>query len=178
MHSSEPLHFNLLAAAHASMIEHGFNPDFPDGVDSELAAIQAHAAPSPAQSSASEFKDLRELLWSSIDNDSSKDLDQIEWAEQLPDGRIRVLVGVADVDSRVGKGTVIDTHARSETTSVYAGVKVFPMLPAELSENLTSLNEDEDRAAIVIEFTVDSDGNVSEGRAYRALVRNRAQLAY
>ena len=176
MHSSQPLHFNLVAAAHAAMIEHGFTPDFPAGVDTELAAIQAHSGPSSTQDS--EFKDLRGLLWSSIDNDTSKDLDQIEWAEQLPDGRIRVLVGVADVDSRVARGTAIDAHARSETTSVYTGVKVFPMLPTELSEGITSLNENEDRAAIVIEFKVDLEGNASEGMAYRALVRNRAQLAY
>ncbi len=175
---SSPLHFNLVTAAHAAMIEHGFNPDFPDGVDSEPAAIQANALPPSAQSSAAEFKDMRSLLWSSIDNDTSKDLDQIEWAEQLPDGRIRVLVGVADVDARVVKGTVIDTHARSETTSVYTGVKVFPMLPPELSEGATSLNENEERAAIVIEFKVDAEGNASDGLAYRALVRNRAQLAY
>ena len=178
MSSSQPQQFNLVAAAHASMIEHGFNPDFPPAADAELAAIRAQSsAPSP-MNSASEFKDLRELLWSSIDNDTSKDLDQIEWAEQLPDGRIRVLVGVADVDSRVLKGTVIDSHARTETTSVYTGVKVFPMLPAELSEGITSLNENEDRAAVVIEFKVDPQGNASNGAAYRALVRNRAQLAY
>src|ERR1700760_4630217 len=129
MQSSQPLHFNLVAAAHASMVEHGFSPDFPDGVDAELAAIQGNSAPPSSQSSAGEFKDLRSLLWSSIDNDTSKDLDQIEWAEQLPDGRIRVLVGVADVDARVAKGSVIDNHARGETTSVYTGVQVFPMLP-------------------------------------------------
>jgi VacB/RNase II family 3'-5' exoribonuclease len=175
---SSPLHFNLVTAAHAAMIEHGFNPDFPEGVDAELAAIQANARPPSAQTSAEEFKDLRSLLWSSIDNDTSKDLDQIEWAEQLADGRIRVLVGVADVDARVAQGTVIDTHAQSETTSVYTGVKVFPMLPPELSEGITSLNENEERAAIVIEFKVDAEGNGSDGLAYRALVRNRAQLAY
>ena len=119
------------------------------------------------------------LLWSSIDNDTSKDLDQIEWAEQLPDGRIRVLVGVADVDARVSKGTVIDSHAQSETTSVYTGVKVFPMLPAELSEGITSLNENEDRVAIVIEYVRGCGrATASDGKAYRALVRNRAQLAY
>ena len=177
MHSNQPPQFNLVAAAHASMIDHGFNPDFPQGVDSELAAIQANSSASASTTPAS-AKDLRELLWSSIDNDTSKDLDQIEWAELLPDGRIRVLVGVADVDSRVAKGTVIDSHARSETTSVYTGVKVFPMLPTELSEGITSLNENEDRAAIVIEFKVDAQGNASDGAAYRALVRNQAQLAY
>ncbi|MGA2808137.1 MAG: RNB domain-containing ribonuclease [Terracidiphilus sp.] len=181
MHSSQPkpangqpVHFNLVAAAHAAMIEHGFQPDFPAGADTELVAIQAQPEPPAAR----EIQDLRSLPWSSIDNDTSKDLDQIEWAEQLPDGRIRVLVGVADVDARVHMGTVIDGHARSETTSVYTGVRVFPMLPSQLSEGITSLNENEDRAAVVIEFAVDQAGTVSDGKAYRALVRNRAQLAY
>ena len=174
MHSTHPFHFNLVAAAHASMIEHGFQPDFPAGTETELAAIQAQ----PAAPAADGFADLRGLLWSSIDNDTSKDLDQIEWAEQLPDGRIRVLVGVADVDARVPRGTVIDKHAQCETTSVYTGVSVFPMLPTELSEGITSLNENQDRVAVVIEFAVDAAGTASEGKAYRALVRNRAQLAY
>ncbi|HVC46219.1 MAG TPA: RNB domain-containing ribonuclease [Terracidiphilus sp.] len=174
MQSPHPFHFNLIAAARATMLEHGFQPDFPAGADAQVAAIQAQ--PQPA--AASGFTDLRALLWSSIDNDTSKDLDQIEWAEQLADGRIRVLVGVADVDSRVTLGTVLDAHARSETTSVYTGVKVFPMLPAELSEGITSLNENQDRAAVVIEFTVNAAGCVDDGKAYRALVHNRAQLAY
>jgi exoribonuclease-2 len=174
MHSSQPVHFNLVAAAHASMIEHGFQPDYPAGTETELAAIQAH----PELPAAEGAQDLRGLLWSSIDNDTSKDLDQIEWAEALPDGRIRVLVGVADVDARVLLGSVIDGHAKSETTSVYTGVKVFPMLPAELSEGITSLNEDEDRVAMAIEFAVDEAGTATDGKAYRALVRNRAQLAY
>jgi len=171
---AHPIHFNLVAAAHAAMIEHGFQPDFPIGTDKELAAIQADPEP-PAIPGA---QDLRSLLWSSIDNDTSKDLDQIEWAEQLPDGRIRVLVGVADVDARVHKGAIIDSHAQSETTSVYTGVKVFPMLPAELSEGITSLNENQDRVAVVIEYAVDASGAVADGKAYRALVRNKAQLAY
>jgi len=174
MSTSHPFHFNLVAAAHASMIEHGFQPDYPVGTDKELAAIQAH----PELPAAAGAQDLRSLLWSSIDNDTSRDLDQIEWAEQLPDGRIRVLIGVADVDARVRLGTVIDSHAKSETTSVYTGVKVFPMLPAELSEGITSLNENEDRVALVIEFTVDQAGVASDEKAYRALVRNHAQLAY
>jgi exoribonuclease-2 len=174
MHSSQPVHFNLVAAAHAAMIEHGFQPDFPAGTDTELAAIQDQ----PERTAASGFVDLRSLLWSSIDNDTSKDLDQIEWAEQLKDGRIRVLIGVADVDARVHRGTVIDGHARSETTSVYTGVRVFPMLPVTLSEGVTSLSENEDRVAVVIEFAVDASGTVSDGKAYRAMVRNRAQLAY
>jgi exoribonuclease-2 len=174
MSSSHPIHFNLVVAAHATMIEHGFQPDFPDGTESELSAIEAHPEP-PAVVG---IQDLRKLLWSSIDNDTSKDLDQIEWAEQLPDGRIRVLIGVADVDARVAEGTVIDSHAKSETTSVYTGVKVFPMLPTQLSEGITSLNENQDRVALVIEYAVDQAGTASDGKAYRALVRNCAQLAY
>jgi exoribonuclease-2 len=156
------------------MIENGFHPDFPEGTQAELAQIKAQ----PAAQLSNGVTDLRNLLWSSIDNDTSKDLDQIEWAEQLPDGRIRVLVGVADVDSRVHQGSVIDKHAQSETTSVYTGVKVFPMLPTELSEGITSLNENEDRAAIVVEVKIDASGTASDGKGYRALVRNRAQLAY
>jgi exoribonuclease-2 len=174
MHSTKTLSFDLVAAAHADMIEHGFQPDFPAGTDSELAKIKAQPALPPADGA----QDLRNLLWSSIDNDTSKDLDQIEWAEQLPDGRIRVLIGVADVDIRVPRGSLLDKHAQSETTSVYTGIKVFPMLPAELSEGITSLNENEDRVADVIEFTVDATGCVSGGTVYRGLVRNRAQLAY
>jgi len=179
MHATQPAHLNLISAAHASMIEHGFKPDFPEGTDSELAKILSDKTPPAASVSFSPaFRDMRSLLWSSIDNDTSKDLDQIEWAERLSNGNIRVLVGVADVDSRVHKGTIIDSHALSETTSVYTGMKVFPMLPPELSEGVTSLNENEERAAIVIEFMVDSDGAVTDGKAYRAIVRNRAQLAY
>ncbi len=174
MHSTQPSHFNLVAAAHAAMIEHGFQPDFPAGTDTELAGLQAH----PEAPAVPGIQDLSALLWSSIDNDSSRDLDQIEWAEPLPDGRIRVLIGVADVDARVRQGTVIDGHARSETTSVYTGVKVFPMLPAVLSEGITSLNENENRVAHVIEFSVDPSGTASDGKVYAALVRNRAQLAY
>ena len=128
MHSTKTLNFDLVAAAHADMIDNGFQPDFPPGTDTELAKIKAQAGLPDVPGA----QDLRNLLWSSIDNDTSKDLDQIEWAEQLPDGRIRVLIGVADVDIRVPRGSLLDKHAQSETTSVYTGVKVFPMLPADL----------------------------------------------
>src|SRR3954469_5584704 len=174
MHSTKNFNFNLIAAPHADMIEHGFQPDFPPGTATELAKIKAESE-SPAEE---DVQDLRGLLWSSIDNDTSRDLDQIEWAERLADGRIRVLIGVADVDVRVPKGSLLDKHAQSETTSVYTGVKVFPMLPAELSEGITSLNENEDRIADVIEYAVDESGAVSDGQVHRALVRNQAQLAY
>src|ERR1700734_772489 len=145
--------FNLVTAAHAAMLEHGFSPDFPAAATAEVAAIQAQ----PALPDAPGAQDLRKLLWSSIDNDTSKDLDQIEWAEQLADGRIRVLVGVADVDARVHLGTIIDKHAQFETTSVYTGVSTFPMLPTALSEGITSLNENEDRAAMVVEYAIDAN---------------------
>ncbi len=174
MSSSHPYHFNLITAAHAAMLEHGFQPDFGSAAEAEVKVIEGQTGLPEAPGA----KDMRGLLWSSIDNDTSKDLDQIEWAEQLSDGRIRVLVGVADVDARVSEGMAIDKHAASETTSVYTGVTVFPMLPTKLSEGITSLNENEDRVAVVIEMCVDEAGTASDGKAYRALVRNKAQLAY
>ena len=172
------IHFNLAAAARATMQEHGFQPDFSQDAQKQLAEIVAHSSTVEPSLHGMDFKDLRGLHWSSIDNDTSKDLDQIEYAEELSDGRIRVLVGVADVDGTVKRGTPIDAHAASETTSVYTGVRTFPMLPVELSEGLTSLNENEDRSVVVTEFCVGAQGICDEGTIYRALVRNRAQLAY
>ena len=125
MHSSHPFHFNLVAAAHAAMIEHGFQPDFPAGTDTELAAIQAQ----PAAPAADGLADLRNLLWSSIDNDTSKDLDQIEWAEQLPDGRIRVLVGVADVDARVRRARSSTPTRRARRPRSTPASRSFPCCP-------------------------------------------------
>lgn len=167
--------FNLSAAAQRCMQEHGFHPEFSNSAQQQLSAIMANSANSEPHET---LTDLRHLLWSSIDNDDSKDLDQIEWAESRPDGHIRVLIGVADVDETVHRGTPIDQHAASETTSVYTGVRTFPMLPTELSENLTSLNEHQDRAAVITEFCVDAKGIVSDGKIYRAVVQNKAQLAY
>ena len=161
--------FDLAAAARQEMIEHGFDPDFHADVERQLASIH----PQPDNG----LRDLTALLWSSIDNDDSRDLDQIEWAERTAGG-IRVLVGVADVDSLVAKATPIDCHAARETTTVYAGIRTFPMLPERLSTDLTSLNEERDRAAVVIEFVVATDGTFSAPTIYRARVRNRAQLAY
>ena len=172
------IHFNLAAEARTTMLEHGFQPDFSADAQKQLAAIVADPPQADAVLTDGGAKDLRSLFWSSIDNDTSKDLDQIEYAEPLADGRIRVLVGVADVDGTVKRGTPLDAHAASETTSVYTGVRTFPMFPAELSEGLTSLNENQDRAAVVTEFCVAEHGICSEGAIYRALVRNRAQLAY
>jgi exoribonuclease-2 len=123
-------------------------------------------------------KDLRSLLWSSIDNASSRDLDQIEWAESLPNGDIRVLVGIADVDALVPKGSPLDVHAEQNTVTVYTESRIFPMLPEELSTDMTSLNKDEDRLAVVADMCVKANGDVPESTFYRALVRNQAKLAY
>ncbi len=166
--------FDLATAAVQEMIRQGFHPDFPPGAEEQLKGIQAGAGPSPVDSNA---RDMRQLLWSSIDNASSRDLDQIEVAERVPAG-IRVMIAIADVDSKVGIGTPLDQHASAETTTVYTVSRVFPMLPEELSTDLTSLNENVDRLAIVIEFLVGADGTVSAHDIYRALVRNKAQLAY
>jgi exoribonuclease-2 len=165
--------FDLFAAARQEMIDHGFDPDFPPGVEEQLAALKTQAAPEAG----GEVHDLRAVLWSSIDNDTSRDLDQIEAAERV-DGGIRVLIGVADVDSDVAIGSPIDGHAAEQTTSVYTGIRTFSMLPEELSTDLTSLNEVADRLAVVVDMLVGGDGSVSSGSIYRALVRNRAQLTY
>jgi len=165
--------FDLVAAAHDEMIHEGFAPDFPPGTAEQIAAIGRQPAAVPSDA----LPDLRNLLWSSIDNDSSRDLDQIEVAARV-DGGIRVLVGIADVDSCVAMDTPIDRHAVAQTTSVYTAVHTFPMLPEELSTGLTSLNETQDRAAVVIEFVVAPDGSFAQTRIYRALVRNHAQLTY
>ena len=161
--------FNLVGAARQEMIDEGFQPDFPAEAQQQLAGIHPKADHS--------LKDLTGLLWSSIDNDDSRDLDQIEWAERVAGG-IRVLVGVADVDSAVPKGTPLDRHAAREATTVYAAVRTFPMLPEQLSTDMTSLNENQDREAVVIEFVVAADGTVSAHSVYRAMVRNKAQLTY
>lgn len=154
------------------MLRNGFNPDFPS-------PVQQQVATEPKQvSGGSDIRDLRSLLWSSIDNDDSRDLDQIEYSEDLGGGRIRVLIGIADVDAFAPKGSPIDLHAQSETTTVYAGVVNFPMLPTELSTGITSLLENEDRLAMVTEFEVSADGELGAHSVYRALVRNRAQLHY
>ena len=152
------------------MVDAGFDPDFPAGADRQVAEFQARPP-------ATNLRDLRPLLWSSIDNDTSRDLDQAEVAERV-DGGIRVLVAVAEVDDAVGIDSPIDRHASAQTTTVYTGVKNFSMLPDALSTDLTSLLETGDRAAVVVEMVVASDGSILSPAIYRALVRNRAQLTY
>jgi exoribonuclease R len=162
--------FDLRAAARRAMTANGFVPDFPLEVHREVEALQ----PTPLAG----VRDLRGLLWSSIDNRESRDLDQIEVAERLPYDHIRISVAVADVDQMVGKDSATDGHAGYATTSVYAGPFVFPMLPERLSTDLTSLNPGEDRGAIVIEMDVGPAGAVARHEVFRALVQNRAKLAY
>jgi VacB/RNase II family 3'-5' exoribonuclease len=165
--------FDLALAARQEMIEHGFNPDFPPDTEEQLKAFRAKPAPQPS----SQVRDLRSLLWSSIDNDTSRDLDQIEVAKR-EDGGIRIMIGVADVDEDVKIGSSLDAHAATETTSVYTGVRTFPMLPEQLSTDMTSLNEQSDRLAVVVEMLVAADGSVSTPSIYHAIVRNQAQLTY
>ena len=165
--------FDLRAAAHQEMLTEGFQPDFSAQAVQQVKALEAQKGPATADG----VRDLRALLWSSIDNDSSRDLDQAEVAERV-NGGIRVLVAIADVDSDVPIDSPIDKHAAYETTSVYTGVETFPMLPEELSTDLTSLNENVDRLAVVIEMVVASEGSISSPAIYRALVRNQAQLTY
>jgi len=150
--------FDLFAAARQEMIDHGFHPDFPPGADSQLAALTTRA-PNVTGATTGDVRDLRSLLWSSIDNDTSRDLDQAEAAERV-NGGIRVLIAIADVDSDVPVGSPIDAHASTETTSVYTGIRTFPMLPEQLSTDLTSLNENADRLAVVIDLVVAGDGTI------------------
>jgi len=147
MQATNPTHLDLQATAKQVMQQHGFNPDFPPQVTAQLASLKQQK-----QTSADgKIRDLRNLLWSSIDNDTSRDLDQIEVAESATNGDVKVMIGIADVDAYVAKQTPIDEHAARETTTVYTGVRNFPMLPEELSTGVTSLLENQDRACVVIE---------------------------
>jgi VacB/RNase II family 3'-5' exoribonuclease len=166
---------DLQAVAKQVMLDNGFEPDFPPHVQQELEELKAH---SPQVVPGANIRDLRNLLWSSIDNDTSRDLDQAEIAERLPSGETKVLVAIADVDTFVPKNSAIDQHAAKETTTVYTGVRNFSMLPEQLSTGSSSLLEDEDKLSIVIEFVVGSDGSVHSSSVYRAIIRNKAQLTY
>jgi VacB/RNase II family 3'-5' exoribonuclease len=168
-------HLDLQAVAKDVVRQHGFEPDFPPAVQQQLAQLRAHP---PTISAGGAVRDLRDQLWSSIDNDTSRDLDQIEVAERLSNGDVKVLVGIADVDAFVPKQSAIDQHAARETTTVYTGIRNFPMLPEELSTGKTSLLEHQECLSVVIESVVDGDGHVTSSDVFRALVRNQAQLQY
>jgi exoribonuclease R len=167
--------FDLARAALDEMHEAGFRPEFGAGVAEQLAEIEARFA--GAKPVGSDVEDLRGLGWSSIDNDTSRDLDQIEVAERVGGG-IRLRVAVGDVSAAVAQGTPIDQHAQAQTQTIYTAVKNFPMLPLDLSTGLTSLNENADRLAVMMSFTVGPEGQLSDEGVSPARVRNRAQLAY
>jgi VacB/RNase II family 3'-5' exoribonuclease len=167
-------HINLRAAARQAMLDRGFRPDFEPAVEAELAALRRTPDPAPSPG----VRDLRSLLWSSIDEVESRDLDQIEVAEALPGGDTRVRVAIADVDSLVPARSAIDAHAGWNTTSVYTGVAIFPMLPEDLSTDLTSLGEGVDRRSMVIDLVVAADGSTRDHDVYPAVVHNHAKLDY
>ncbi len=166
---------DLNALARQAVIDAGFAPDWPPAVQQELRNLESQASPA---ASTTETRDLRSLLWSSIDDRKSRDLDQVEYAESLPNGDTRILVGIADVDALVKKGSAIDAHAAENTTSLYTGFKTFPMLPEDLSTDKTSLNGGADRASIVTELIVATDGTVRSSDLYPALLHNYAKLSY
>jgi len=167
------------------MIDRGLEPDFPPEAlreveqMSDVSVGHGRAVPNPlAGEPGKGVRDLRKLLWCSIDNDDSRDLDQLTVAEDAGGGATRLLIAIADVDGLVEKGSAVDGHAETNTTSVYTAAKIFPMLPEKLSTDLTSLNEGEDRFAVVIESVVEEGGRVKDETVYRALVHNHAKLAY
>lgn len=157
------------------MQEKGFDLEPPPGGPEQLSELGHHSSP---VSLGGDARDLRRLPWSSIDNDTSRDLDQLEVAERLASGATRVMVAIADVDAFVPKDSPLDQFAARQTTTVYTGVRAFPMLPEELSTDTTSLLEGSDKLAMVVDFVVDGDGHVESNTIYRAVVRNTAQLTY
>jgi ribonuclease R len=174
MAANENQHRSILQSiARRAMLQRDLLPDFSTQALAELDKIKTAATQSGGTP-----RDQTMLLWASIDNDDSLDLDQLTVAEALPGDKTRILVAVADVDSLVKDGTALDEHARHNTTSVYTAAQIFPMLPEKLSTNLTSLNFNEERFAIVVEMVVNPAGNLLESDIYEARVRNRAKLAY
>jgi VacB/RNase II family 3'-5' exoribonuclease len=163
----------LQGIAHRAMLERGLVPDFPVQALAELDGIHG-----PATRAEGPTRDLRNLLWCSIDNNDSRDLDQLTVAEANPDEVVKVLVAIADVDAVVKKRSALDDHARQNTTSIYTVAETFPMLPEKLSTDLTSLNYGSDRLAIVIEMVLAADGSFQSSDLYPATVRNHAKLAY
>jgi VacB/RNase II family 3'-5' exoribonuclease len=163
----------LRTLANDAMSAHGLQPDF-----SPAALAEANSATAAVDAADRDIHDMRTLLWSSIDNDDSLDLDQIEVAEALPAGKFKLIVAIADVDSVVKAGSAVDEHARANTTSVYTAAKIFPMLPERLSTDLTSLAQDQDRLCLAVEMIFNADGTLDQSSIYRGMARNRAKLAY
>ena len=173
-HIDDRKHRSILQSiARRAMLERGLLPDFPPQALAELEKIKG-----PAIRTEESTRDLRNLAWCSIDNDDSRDLDQLTVAEAMPGGAVRILVAIADVEVVVKKESALDDHARHNTTSVYTGAEIFPMLPEKLSTDLTSLNHEADRLAVVVEMAIAADGTLQASDLYRAVVRNHAKLAY
>jgi VacB/RNase II family 3'-5' exoribonuclease len=163
----------LQSIARRVMLERGLLPDFAPSALAELEEIHG-----PAARAETSMRDLRDLIWCSIDNDDSRDLDQLTVAEVVSDGAVRILVAIADVDAVVKKQSALDDHAQHNTTSIYTAGETFPMLPEKLSTDLTSLNHEAERLAVVIETVFNGDGSLQSSDIYRAVVRNHAKLAY
>ena len=155
------------------MLEHGLEPDLPAAAAAQLKTIAG-----PATERGPQIRDQRSLLWCSIDNDESRDLDQLSVAQPLADGAVQILVAIADVDASIARGSPLDAHASANTTSVYTAAQIFPMFPERLSTDLTCLAEGQERLSVVIDMTVAADGTVGASDIYRATVVNRAKLAY
>ncbi len=174
MNANDKQHRAILQSiAQRAMVERGLLPDFSAQALAELGTLQTSATVKGAT-----VRDLRDLLWASIDNDDSRDLDQLTVAEAMPGDKVKILVAIADVDALVRNGSAIDEHARHNTTSVYTAARIFPMLPEKLSTDLTSLNFNEERLSIVVEMVMGADGSLQDSGIYRARVRNHAKLAY
>ncbi len=176
MHDNHHHHHHradLVRIATRAMSERGLEPEFPAPVERQLAGISG-----PARETDATIRDLTGLLWCSIDNDDSLDLDQLTASEALAQGAVRLWVAIADVDALVKKGSAIDEHARLNTTSVYTSARIFPMLPDRLSTDLTSLNFDAERLALVTEMVFNADAALASSTVYRARVRSKARLAY
>ncbi|MDP2604095.1 MAG: RNB domain-containing ribonuclease [Deltaproteobacteria bacterium] len=163
----------LRRIARRAMLERGLLPEFSLQARGELDGFRG-----PATRAEEPTRDLRNLIWCSIDNDDSRDLDQLTVAEAMPGGAVKILVAIADVDAVVKKQSALDDHARQNTTSVYTAAEIFPMLPEKLSTDLTSLNYESDRLAIVVEMVIGADGSLQGSDLYSATVRNHAKLAY
>lgn len=165
----------LQGIAHRAMLERGLLPDFSAEAIAELGKLQIYAVTGDGPHG---IRDLRNLPWASIDNNDSRDLDQLTLAESVPGGNIQIRVAIADVDAFIKDGSAIDEHARHNTTSVYTAAEIFPMLPEKISTDVTSLNFNEDRLSIVVEMVMRADGTLKEPSIHRAWVRNHAKLAY
>jgi len=163
----------LRRIARRAMLERGLLPEFSLQARAELDGIRG-----PAIRAEQSTRDLQNLIWCSIDNDASRDLDQLTVAEAMPGGAVKILVAIADVDALVKKQSALDDHARHNTTSVYTAAEIFPMLPEKLSTDLTSLNYEVDRLAIVVEMIIAEDGSLQSSDIYGATVRNHAKLDY